>query len=318
VSSGQNDGMTKDVCCRLVVWTPLAAYAAYLFGIASAAHLITNHLLSAVTADYVWYSLTSAAMAVACWIALGDGSVVARLLAGIWGLVAVWIIWQSSIYVYAVFQAGNLGSTSEGFTVYATGNAVIALVVTCALVAIARATVGLRLARDPQLGPLIPASRHFTLAELLWIVAIFATTLGTARLVAPRDLSYFAWFTATEIWGFAWGWGCMAIVAIPGALVLVYWRKPLWALGYFLLAVTAIVVHQRWGFVGRMRLSSWRFYWLLEAFRVFQVVAHVAALSLVLKWQDYRLVWRWSLERKERQSQSDRGATPVPQSPSEV
>ena len=84
----------------------------------------------------------------------------------------------------------------------------------------------------------------------------------------------------------------MAAIAVPTALLLVYSRKYLWAVCYFLVAVTAMVIQQRWQFVGRMRFSSWRFYWLLEAFRILQVVAHVAVLMLVLKWLGYRATIR--------------------------
>jgi hypothetical protein len=291
--------MTKDIRCRLVFWTLFAAYVVYLLGLASVAHLVRGNLWSSTATKYVWYSLASAAVAVGCWIALGDGSGLVRLTVGLWGLVCTWIVWQASIYISAIYQPGQPGSTSEGFTVYATGNAIIALVVTVALVGLTRVTSGLRLVRDPKMGPLIPTRRWFTLAEFLCGVAICATTLGAARLVAPHDLTYFTWFTLPkEVLGFFWGWACTAVIAIPAALMLVYSKKPVWAVCFFFVAITAIVVQQRWEGVGRMRFSAWRFYWLLEALRVFQVVAHVAALLLVLKWLGYslaRAIWATSL-----------------------
>src|SRR3954469_3299076 len=122
--------MTKDIRCRLVFWTLFAAYLVYLLGLASVAHLVTENLWSSTATTYVWYSLASAAVAVGCWIALGDGSDLVRLTVGLWGLVCTWIVWQASIYISAIYQPGEPGSTSEGFTVYATGNAIIALVVT--------------------------------------------------------------------------------------------------------------------------------------------------------------------------------------------
>lgn len=156
-----------------------------------------------------------------------------------------------------------------------------------------RVTIGLRLVPNPQLGPLIPTRRRFTLAEFLCGVAICATTLGAARLVAPRDLTYFTWFAIPkEVLSFVWSWSYTAVIAIPTAIILVYSEKPLWAVCYFLVAITAIVVQRRWAFVGRMQFSSWRFYWVLEAFRVAHVVAHVMALLLGLKCLGYSLSWK--------------------------
>jgi hypothetical protein len=277
--------MTNDARYRFVFWGAFGAYVVYLLGQASVAHLITNDLMSSIVNGYVIYSLAGAAVAVGCWIALGDGNVLMRFVAGTWGLVYVWIVWQTSNYIFAIYQPGNPGSTVEGFTVYATGNAIIALLVTVALVGLTRVTSGLRLVRDPQMGPLIPTRRRFTLSEFLIGVAICAATLGAARLVAPRDLTYFTWFTKPkEVLNFVWIWSYTAAIAIPTAAILIFSRKPHWAICYFLVAVTAIVA--------QYPLSRWRFYWLFEAFRVVHLVAHVAALLLVVKWLGYSLARR--------------------------
>jgi hypothetical protein len=287
------------------MWLVFAAYGAYLLGLASAAHLVTDHLLSAAAMECVWYSLSCAAMAVGCWIALGDGAAIVRFFIGAWGLICVWIVWEDSIYLYAIHEPGNPGSTSEGFTVYATGHAIIAFFVTCALDALARVTIGLRLVRDPQLGPLIPARSRFTLAEFLCAVAICATTLGAARLVAPRDLTYFTWFTLPkEVLNFVWIWTYTAIIAIPTALMMVWSRRPLLTGCYFLATITALVLQQKWGFFLKMPLSGWKFYWLLQVFRMIHVVSHIAVLMVVLKWNGYSLTWKLPFSRRPRGSSS--------------
>jgi hypothetical protein len=290
--------MSQNGRFRLVIWLLLAVYVAYLLGLASTAHLVTDHLLSAAAMECVWYSLSCAAVAVGCWIALGDGNAIVRFVMGAWGLICVWIVWQASIYIYAVHEPGEPGSTSEGFTVYAAGHAVIALVVTYILVAIVRVTTGLCLSRDPSLGPLIATRTRFTLAEFLCGVAICATTLGAARLVAPRDLTYFTWFTLPkEVLNFVWIWTYTAIIAIPTALMLVFFRRLRLPCCYFLATITALVLQQKWAFFLKMPLSGWKFYWLLQTLRMVHVVIHVGVVMAVLKWEGYSLTWRWRVSR---------------------
>ena len=84
--------MTKDVPCRLAFWALFATYAAYLIGLALVEPLVTNHTLSAAVVQCLWYSLASAAVAVGCWIELGDGSGAVRLIVGAWSLICVWIV----------------------------------------------------------------------------------------------------------------------------------------------------------------------------------------------------------------------------------
>jgi len=159
--------MTKDFRCRLAFWALVASYVAYLIGLALVEPLVTNHTLSAAVVQCLWYSLASAAVAVGCWIALGDGSGVVRLIVGAWSLICVWIVWLVSIQIYSIREPGQPGSTTEGFTIYATGNAVIALVVVIVVSGLTRLMTGLRLVRDSQIGPLIPTRRSFTLTEFL-------------------------------------------------------------------------------------------------------------------------------------------------------
>jgi hypothetical protein len=167
---------------------------------------------------------------------------------------------------------------------------VIGLVVAVSLVGLTRLATGLRLARDPLAGPLIPMRTRFTLAEFLCGVAIVGVTLGAIRLVAPRDWGYFAWFTMPkEVLNFFWIWTYTTFIAVPTVLLLVYPRKLLLAAGYFFLTITLLVLQQRWEFIGSMPLSGWRFYWLLESLGMTQVVAHVAIIHVALTWLGYDL-----------------------------
>src|SRR5688500_7086693 len=95
--------------CRLFFWAMFAAYVAYLIGLASLGHLVTNDTLSIAVTEYRWYSLASAAIAIGCWIALGDGNGLIRLVLGAWGLVCLWIVWQTTIYTYALREPGQPG-----------------------------------------------------------------------------------------------------------------------------------------------------------------------------------------------------------------
>jgi hypothetical protein len=283
--------MTNDIHCRLAFWALFVAYFAYLIGLALVEPLVTNHTLSAAVVQCLWYSLASAAVAVGCWIALGDGSGVVRLIMGAWSLICFWIVWLLSIHIYSVREPGQPGSTTEGFTIYATGNAVIALFVAIVLSGITRLMTGLRLVRDSKIGPLIPTRRRFSLTECLCGMAIIATTLGAARLVAPRDLAYFAWFAMPKaVLGFHWTWVYTSIIAVPTAMTLVFFpRRAILAAGYFLATVTALVLQKHWNFLGKVPFSAWRFYWVTEFIWMAHVVAHVAALMMLVKYLGYSL-----------------------------
>lgn len=280
--------MKNDAHGRLAFWSLFVAYAVYLIGLSLIQPLVDSHSL---VLD-LFYSLAAAAIAVGCWIALGDGSWVIRFLVGAWSLICVWIMWMLAVRIYAINQPGQPGSTTEGFTIYAAGNAVIALFVTTLLIGPARLLTGLRLVRDAQLGPLIPTRRSFTLTEFLCGVAIIATTLGAARLVAPRDWTYFAWFARPKaVLGFHWHWTCATLVAVPTALLLVYPRRVFLAAFYFSAAVAAVILQQRWNVLGKVSLSGWGVYWVREALRVAPVVIHASALMGLFKYLGYSLTW---------------------------
>jgi hypothetical protein len=291
-----NGGMAKRHYNRTVCWSLFAAYVAYLIGLALVEPLVTNHTLSAAVVQCLWYSLASAAVAVGCWISLGDGNGVLRLIVGAWSLICVWIVWIVSIQIYSIREPGEPGSTTEGFTVYATGHAIIALAIVMVLLGPIRLTTGLRLIRDSQLGPLIPSRRSFTLIEFLCGVAVVATTLGAARLVAPRDFAYFEWFTMPkEVLNFHWIWTYTSIIAVPTSLMLVYPRRIVLAASYFLATVCALVLQKHWSFVGKAPFSAWQFYWVTESLWMAHVVAHVAALMALLKYLGYSLTWNLRL-----------------------
>jgi hypothetical protein len=242
----------------------------------------------AIIEIWVWYSLSGIAMAVACWIALGDGSVAIRIATSLLMIVWAWITWQASTYVAFVRQPGERGSTTEGFTIYAAGQAFYPLLIAALGLAACRWIFGLRFIHT--LNP--PAAQlTFTLRQLLVAIAIVAVTLGVARIVAPTDLAYLA--SLDPSLGTAEYWTYLTLAVIPaGFFIASQPRRFAIGIACYTSAIVAIVLKNKFEFVGRVPLSTWWFYFHGELLGNAVLLGHVIAFVGVLRWHGYQLWWR--------------------------
>ena len=247
---------------------------------------------------WIWYSLAGTAAGMACWLALGDGNWLVRLLATGWAFVCMWLAWQLAVYVAFYGEAFTPGSTKAGFSYGPAGLAVFALAITFTPLAVMRLVLGMRLVRPGELGPLLPTPRQFTLKQLLCAIAIVGVTLGLARVIAPVDLSYFVLFTIP--WKLSWFTeeaACYSITAIPTAICMAFYPRRLhWALVYFVvtfIAVTFLRAFPSMGWTVLRRVNN--SYHILSTVNYSAVLLVYASLLLFgLRALSYRLQWRRS------------------------
>jgi hypothetical protein len=265
----------------------LVIYLSYVFGQALLYQRLQSDSWKAIIELWVWYSLSGVAMAVACWMALGDGSTAVRLATSLLVMIWAWIVWQASTYVAFVRQPGERGSTTEGFTVYAAGQAVYPLLITALGLTACRWMFGLRLVRT--LNPPTPRTT-FTLGELLAAMAIVAVTLGVARIVAPADTAYIS-SLGLDL-GTAEYWTYIALAVLPAGFLIAFQPRH-FAIGiaYYTAAIVAIVFRNKFEFVGRMPISQWWFFFHGEWLGNAVLLVHVVAFLALLRAQGYQLRW---------------------------
>jgi hypothetical protein len=239
-------------------------------------------------ATSVQWSLIGAAIAAACWVGLGDGFWITRLVGSLFALVWVWIVWQEGIYLADVEATHNLARCR-----YYVDKSLVLFVATAAGFAGVRWLVHLRFThRDEGKAPI--GRPQFTLQQSLIGMAIIAGTLGIARIVAPADRAF--WTATPGLWYphqgsfFFWTFFPVAVLT-PVAIVSVFrvqWL-PL-AILYLLVVVVAVgVAWDDWRVLTPTRLATWTLESLAQAG---VLLPHLVVLFATLRLMGYRLARR--------------------------
>lgn len=261
----------------------VVGYLALLMGVALVTYLgdlpQTNYIPISPLSISVQWGLKGGVLAVACWLALGDGHWLVRLATCVLALVWISIGWLAALKM-ARFEGPPIGSW--GF--YPLLHIPYLFVPTAVVLASARAACGLRFVGDsPQ--PLVAAPRQFTLSQVLLVVAGCAATLAAMRAVAPPDRDGLLWWWRTDFHQNAAVW-CLidAATSVPTALVLVF-RARWWLVAtiYFPVAATVGTL---------LGPNAWRrldFYALLTMEHALISLAVLIWLFAALRWMGYRL-----------------------------
>jgi hypothetical protein len=274
-------------------WGLIAVWIAAYFLSPALHHFVSgNRDWEFRTQLWIWFSLSGTATGLACWLTLGDGRWFVRLVLVLWAFVWSWMVWQLAAYVAFQAEERTAASSIMGFGNYAVGVALIAFTASASLLITARLVLGTRLQRDHALGPLATFPRRFSLSQFMVVIAILSVSVGVARIIVSKDLSWAAVFTFPDrVAGLFYSSFCNALIVIPVALTLVFLpQRIVWAILYFGIGCFVFTVFEAIPWMGWKATDRLTTYWIANTLTYAAMLTLFAAIPLMgLRLAGYEL-----------------------------